>query len=189
MPRLFAALEIPGDAAIELDLMRGGVDGARWIGRENYHITLRFIGDVDGRVADEVCAALDDVEAEAFTLALAGVGAFGGDRPRAIWAGVAETAGLWALRASVEAACRRAGLAPEARKFAPHVTLARLRNGGGAAAVQRFIMRNNLYRSRPFAVDRFVLMSARPSGGGGPYVVEESFDLVSEPVRRRAVQQ
>jgi 2'-5' RNA ligase len=179
MPRLFAAVEIPQETAVELEFLRGGVDGARWIDRENYHITVRFIGDVDGHTADAVCTAFDNVDADAFTLELTGVGAFGGDKPRTIWAGVAANPGLSHLHSSVEGACRRAGLAPESRKFSPHVTLARLRNGGGAQSVQRFITRNNLYRSRPFPVDRFVLMSSRPSRGGGPYVVEEEFPLRS----------
>ena len=61
MPRLFTALEIPRDAALSLSLLRGGLPGARWIDVENYHITLRFIGDVEARVADEIAHALDRV--------------------------------------------------------------------------------------------------------------------------------
>lgn len=77
MPRLFTALEIPRDAALSLSLLRGGLPGARWVDVENYHITLRFIGDVEGHVADEIANALDRVRRPAFSLALSGVGAFG----------------------------------------------------------------------------------------------------------------
>ncbi len=77
MPRLFTALEIPRDAALSLSLLRGGLPGARWIDVENYHITLRFIGDVEGHVADEVANALDRVRRPEFMLNLSGVNAFG----------------------------------------------------------------------------------------------------------------
>ena len=87
MPRLFTALEIPRDAALSLSLLRGGLPGARWIDVENYHLTLRFIGDVEGPVADEIANALDRVRPPAFSLTLSGVGAFGSKKPHAMWAG------------------------------------------------------------------------------------------------------
>ena len=62
MPRLFTALEIPRNAAMSLSLLRGGLPGARWIDVENYHITLRFIGDVDGSSCH--CDAVDDKNGE-----------------------------------------------------------------------------------------------------------------------------
>ena len=76
MPRLFTALEIPRDAALSLSLLRGGLPGARWIDVENYHLTLRFIGDVEGHVADEIANALDRVRRRSFQLTLSGVGAW-----------------------------------------------------------------------------------------------------------------
>ncbi len=88
MPRLFTALEIPRDAALSLSLLRGGLPGARWIDVENYHITLRFIGDVEGHVADEVANALDRVRRPEFMLNLSGVDAFGSKKPHSIYAGV-----------------------------------------------------------------------------------------------------
>ena len=70
MPRLFTALEIPRNAAMSLSLLRGGLPGARWIDVENYHITLRFIGDVDGRTADEIVDRLDRIDRPEFSLTL-----------------------------------------------------------------------------------------------------------------------
>ena len=82
------------------------------------------------------------------------------------------------LQADHEAVCRRIGLAPEKRVFTPHVTIARLKNGRAASAsVQSFITRHALYQSRPFEVEHFVLLSSRPSRGGGPYVAEEVYPL------------
>lgn len=182
MPRLFTALEIPHDVADELELLRGGVDGARWIDRDSYHLTLRYIGDVEGPVAAELQMALGSVDGFAFDLALKGVDAFGGKKPRSIWAGVQESDPLMALQADHEAVCRRLGLPPEARQFTPHITLARLRVGrGSSAGVQHFIARHALYESRPFEVGHFVLLSARPSRGGGPYIAEEVYPLNSSP--------
>ena len=126
MPRLFTALEIPRDAALSLSLLRGGLPGARWIDVENYHLTLRFIGDVEGHVADEIANALDRVRRPSFPLALSGVGAFGSKKPHSIWAGVTASPDLAALQAEIERICQRIGVAADPRKFVPHVTLARL---------------------------------------------------------------
>ncbi len=181
MPRLFTALEIPRDPAMSLSLLRGGLPGARWIDVENYHLTLRFFGDVEGHVADEICNALDRVRRPAFTLALSGVGVFGGKKPHALWAGVAASPDLNALQAEIERISQRFGLPPDARKFVPHVTLARLKNVGPHEVAAYLSSRGN-FASVPFRVPRFVLMSSRDSIGGGPYVVEEAWPLSTASV-------
>jgi 2'-5' RNA ligase len=178
MPRLFTALEIPHDVADDLELLRGGVAGARWVDRDSLHLTLRFIGDVEQPVASELRMALGAAQGYGFELALSGMGAFGGSKPRAIWAGVRRSEALAALQADHESICRRIGLAPEPRQFTPHVTVARMRGGrASSVAVQTFVARHGLYESRPFDVDHFVLLSSRPSKGGGPYVAEEVYEL------------
>ncbi len=180
MPRLFTGLEIPHDVADQLELLRGGVEGARWVDRDSLHLTLRFIGDVEQPVADELRLALGAVEGFEFELGLKGIGAFGGDKPRAIWAGVTPCEALAALQADHESICRRVGLAPESRQYTPHVTIARMRGGRVSSVdVQTYLARHALYKSRVFDVDHFVLLSSRPSKGGGPYVAEEVYDLTS----------
>lgn len=181
MPRLFTALEIPRDAALSLSLLRGGLPGARWIDVENYHLTLRFIGDVEGHVADEVANALDRVRRPAFSLTLSGVGAFG-KKPHAVWAGVAASPDLHALQADIERICQRLGLPADPRKFSPHVTLARLKNGN-PADVARYLTARGNFAAMPFRVGRFVLMSSRDSVGGGPYIVEEAWPLTGADSR------
>jgi len=176
MPRLFTALEIPRDAALSLSLLRGGLPGARWIDVENYHLTLRFFGDVEGHVADEIVNALDRVRRPSFQLTLSGVGAFGGKKPHSIWAGVAASPDLFALQAEIDRISARLGLPSDARKFSPHVTLARLRNTSPDAVAIYLSARGN-FAALPFKVGRFVLMSSRDSVGGGPYVVEEAWSL------------
>jgi len=176
MPRIFTALEIPREQALSLSLLRGGLPGARWIDVENYHITLRFIGDVDFRTADEVVHWLDRIERPSFRLSLAGTGHFGSKKPHSIWAGVSPSPELVALQADIDRICQRLGLRADPRKFMPHVTLARLRGTKVADVVDYLSARGN-FQTLPFTVGRFVLMSSRDSVGGGPYKVEEAFDL------------
>ncbi len=176
MPRLFTALEIPRDAALSLSLLRGGLPGARWIDVENYHVTLRFIGDVEGRVADDIVNGLDRISRSGFDIRLSGVGAFGNKKPHALWAGVAPSAELSALQAEIDRICLRNGASADARKFTPHVTIARLRNAS-PLEIASYLSGHGSFSSAPFRVGRFVLMSSRDSVGGGPYVVEEAWPL------------
>ena len=176
MPRLFTGVEIPGDVGSDLDLMRGGINGARWIDRDSYHVTLRFIGDIDAGLAREIAYELEGIEARPFELKLGGCGVFGGNKPHTLYLGVEENAELRRLHALHERICQVLGLAPDPRKFTPHVTLARLKEPD-LSALHRFIASHNLFRSRMFEVPRFVLFSSRPSRGGGPYAVEESYQL------------
>jgi 2'-5' RNA ligase len=179
MPRLFTGLEIPSGIADTLAQFRGGLPGARWIDPENYHITLRFIGDVDHHVASEVTDMLDRLaDSEAFTVKLDHLGSFGGNTPRALFAGCASNAALLRLQAAQERVLQRCGLAPEGRKFVPHVALARLR-GVSAEEVARFIAFSGRFNPLEFKVGRFVLFSSRDSVGGGPYLVEQSYPLAA----------
>ncbi|MCR6501607.1 RNA 2',3'-cyclic phosphodiesterase [Shinella sp. CPCC 101442] len=176
MPRLFVALEVPRNAAMSLSLLRGGLPGARWIDVENFHITLRFIGDIDGRTADEVVDRLDRIERPEFQLALSGMGSFGSKKPHSIFAGVTQAPEMHALQAEVERICQRLGLPADPRKFTPHVTLARLRNVRPEDVAHYLSGRGN-FHTAPFTVNRFVLMSSKESVGGGPYLTEEVFPL------------
>lgn len=179
MPRLFTALEIPAEVALLLSLKRGGLPGARWIDPENYHITLRFIGDVDNHVADEVADGLDRLShSEAFRIRLSHLGSFGGDKPRALYAGAEMTEALARLQSAQERVLQRVGLPPEGRKFVPHVTLARLR-GASPFDVAQFIAQSGRFMPQDFAVGRFVLLSSRDSVGGGPYLLEQAYPLAA----------
>jgi 2'-5' RNA ligase len=176
MPRLFTALEIPRNAAMSLSLLRGGLPGARWIDVENYHITLRFIGDVDGRTADEIVYRLDRIDRPEFSLTLNGIGSFGSKKPHSIWAGVSAAPELYALQAEIERICQRIGLPPDPRKFTPHVTLARLK-AARVEDVVHYLGGRGDFHTMPFRIGRFVLLSSKESVGGGPYLTEEVFPL------------
>jgi 2'-5' RNA ligase len=176
MPRLFTGLELPGSVRERLVHLRAPLPGARWLDAESLHITLRFAGDIDNAAASEFSHALAGIRHAGFSVRIAGLGAFGGRSPRVLWAGAEGGPQLEALARANERAARNAGLEPEKRAFAPHVTLARLQNAR-PENVARFLERNGMFASEPFYVDRFVLFSSLPQVGGGPYVVEETFPL------------
>ena len=178
MPRLFSGIEIPPSIAQRLGQLRAALNGARWIDPENFHMTLRFAGDVDGVTARDFMLALGEIAGAPFELRLSGLGSFGGRKPRGIFAELAPCDALETLQRAHERAARTAGLPPEPRNFKPHVTVARLR-GSRTSAVANYLEQQGGFTSEPFEVSRFVLYSARASVGGGPYVVEAAYPLGS----------
>lgn len=176
MPRLFTGIEIPEPVAAHLSTLRGGLSGARWIDPENYHLTLRFIGDVENSTANEVHESLARIRRAPFTLALSGLDVFGGRKPHSIFAAVSASPPLAALQAEQDRMFQMIGLPPDGRRFTPHVTIARLR-GVQPGPVANFLESRGGFMSMPFEVSRFVLFSSRAGSGGGPYVVEEAYEL------------
>jgi 2'-5' RNA ligase len=182
MPRLFTGLEVPPDIATQLSLHRGGLSGARWIEPADYHITLRFLGDVDGATARDAYDFLGDIRRGPMTVTIDQIASFGGDKPHSVFARVQPSLALSELQAEHERLMRRIGLPPEARKFVPHVTLARIK-GASPLAVADYLSSRALIRPIQFQAKRFVLYSSRASVGGGPYLVEAGYPL-DAPLRR-----
>ncbi len=180
MPRLFTGLAVPSEIGAALATLRGGLPGARWIEPESYHVTLRFIGDIDDDLAEEVVALLAEARPrEPVPIALDAVAAFGGDRPRALCARVVPDAALLDLRDEHERLVRRAGVDPETRRFTPHVTLARLPRSVHAPAVADCLAEIGTLPPLAYRAERAVLYSARASTGGGPYLVEAAYPFES----------
>lgn len=177
MPRLFAALQIPHDAVLSLSLLCSGLPAARWVEAEDYHITLRFFGDVENHTADAIVEALDSVHCAPFFLQLKGVDVFTPKKPHALYAGVAASAALVDLQERIERASRKADMKADARKFIPHVTLARLNTQVLLDDLVKYLAMRGNFESRVFDVSRFVLMSSKDSVGGGPYKIEEVWPL------------
>jgi 2'-5' RNA ligase len=175
MPRLFTGLEVSEPVRLALSLLRGGLPGARWIEPEDYHVTLSFIGDVDGALAEDAMAALAEVRAHPLELAVEGLGAFGGEKPRSIIARVRPDAALMQLQAQQEQCLRTVGVEPDRRKFTPHVTLARLR--ATAPGVVAGYLNGRALPELRFEATRLNVYSSRASKGGGPYVVEAWYPL------------
>src|SRR5215217_4153672 len=177
MIRLFVALGLPDALRDELSTMCGGIPGARWAPEENYHITLRFIGEVPGWQAQEVDEALAGIRAPGFDLTLRGVGTFQKNgRIASLWVGVEKSEPLLFLQAKVETASQRIGLEPERKRFAPHVTLARTDRAAPEKLVA-FVQAHNLFRAPPIPVDCFTLYSSRLGKEAAVYVPEVEYEL------------
>ena len=175
--RLFVALSVPDSAAQGLFLLQAGIPGARWQTREQLHLTLRFIGEVDGRDANDIDDALSAISSPRFTLALKGVGEFGGKKPHAVWAGVDDAQAVTRLNRKVEAALQLIGTKADERKFTLHVTLARLR-ATPVGKVMDWLADHALYAGPSFEVSSFALYSSTLTPNGSVYVPERVYSLM-----------
>lgn len=179
MPRLFSAFALPPETVESLLYFRGGLFGARWIEPEDFHVTLRFFGDMDVGLARALAEELSESAAIAVPrLELDELGAFGGKTPRALFARVKPGPELTRLQAAQEKRARRLGLAPETRNFTPHVTLARLR-GVTPQGVAQWLSERAFPLNLSFAPPGFGLYSSRESTGGGPYRLEGFYPFAS----------
>jgi len=173
MLRLFAGIALPPELKLRLSHLASGVPGARWVDPGNYHVTLRFIGDVDEGTASDIDAALARLRATRFTLTLAGVDAFGS---HSLYVGVAPEPVLMNLQAKIEQALIRLGLAPEGRKYSPHVTLARLK-GRPKAKLAAYLAQHALFRAAPFDVTQFTLVASYLTKSGSIYEDQAEYAL------------
>jgi 2'-5' RNA ligase len=175
--RLFVAIALPEDLRTRLAGLANGLPGARWVSPENLHLTLRFLGELDGGQAADVDEALSGLRVPGFPLAIEGLSHFGvGRKIRQLWAGVAPNPALVRLHGKVEQAVIRSGLPPEPRKFKPHVTLARFKSSPGAK-LGDYLAEYALFRAAPFPVDRFVLYSSFLSANGAIHRPEAEYPL------------
>ena len=177
MPRLFVGLEVPEPIADHLAEFQRGLPGARWINPDDFHLTLRFIGDINSRFAREIEDELSEIEQAPIPVKLTGIDVFGGDRPHTLYARVEPCKALSALQTESEKCLRRLGLPPEPRKFVPHITLARLRSAS-VLDLADYLGESGYFAAEGFVADRFALFSARDSVGGGPYIVEAAYPLL-----------
>jgi len=175
MIRLFVALRFPDEVRRSLAALCAGVPGARWANPDQFHLTLRFIGEVDGRTARAFGDELGSIVVPSFNLELFGVGTFGDKRKaNSLWVGVRPNATLNRLQDKVDNAALRVGLPPDRRKFMPHVTLARL-NNAPFDRLGAFLSHHALYSAPACHIDRFVLYSSFLSSSGAIYTPEQVY--------------
>ncbi len=175
--RLFVALDLPWEVRQALSLLTGGLPGARWVAAENYHLTLRFIGEVPSHRAEEIDHALSALRGRGFALTLAGLGTFQkAGRVTALWVRAERDPALDHLQAKIETALQRIGLDPERRRFSPHVTLARL-DGVPEARLALYLQAHNLFRAGPVPVAHFTLFSSRIGKEQAVYTPEVEYAL------------
>jgi RNA 2',3'-cyclic 3'-phosphodiesterase len=175
VPRLFVAIDFPAAIKLSLSGLCSGVPGVRWVAPENFHLTLRFIGEVDDATAAGAAAALGHVELPRFLLTLAGVGQFGG---HTLWVGVEESAALMRLQGAIEAELQNIGLADaDTRPFRPHVKLARSRR---RRSFRAFLAEHADFRAEPFEVGNFSLIESLRGERGRIYEHRADYPLLAE---------
>lgn len=178
MIRLFVGIALPEDIRARLTGLCGGVPGARWIAPENFHLTLRFIGDVSEGEMEDIHHALAGVRTRRFDMTLSGVGHFEtAGQVRALWVRVEKNPELSALKARIDSALTRIGLEPEERRFTPHITLSRLRDTP-VGRVSAFLAHNNMFRAGPISVESFSLFSSFRQREGAIYREEAEYPLI-----------
>jgi 2'-5' RNA ligase len=175
--RLFVALALPDSLRVALASLSGGISGARWIPPQNLHLTLRFIGEVQGWKAQEIDDALAALRTRGFELSVAGVGTFEqAGRVTSLWAKVERNDRLSHLQQKIETALQRAGLPPERRRFAPHITLARVDQVPHEKVV-RWVQAHSLFRAEPVMVEHFTLYSSQLGKEFSVYTPEIDYAL------------
>ncbi|MEX2450650.1 MAG: RNA 2',3'-cyclic phosphodiesterase [Rhodospirillales bacterium] len=168
--RLFIGLALPREVRLALAAVQYGLPGARWVKPESLHMTLRFLGDVDRGQAEDIDSALADIVLPSFDLECSGLGCFETKgKVRALWTQVSKSCALKRLQEKLESAVVRTGFEPERRKFKPHVTLARFKNGSSNERIGMFLENHNTLHVGPFTVDRFTLFRSHLGREGSVY--------------------
>jgi len=175
--RLFVAIDFPQEIIKKLTSLCFGVPGAGWTPEKQLHLTLRFIGEVDGVLSKEIKEDLKNVEGNSFSMRLKGFGHFPPKKaPRVLWAGIETNDTLVQLRNRVNSVLVRLGLEPEHRKYSPHVTIARLKNTP-ITKMTDFLAVNGLFSAGPFKISKFSLYSSVLTQKGAIHNIEASYDL------------
>jgi RNA 2',3'-cyclic 3'-phosphodiesterase len=179
MHRLFVAIRPPEHV---LDLLIDAMDESadfRWQSDEQLHITLRFIGEVERPIANDLADALAKIRSEPLEIRVNGVGRFEHRSGGALWAGIEPKEPLAALAAKIERVCQKVGLEPELRAYHPHITLARWK-GRRSREIADFLDRNRALASESFAVTDFTLFESRLSRHGAHYEAVARYGLGGE---------
>lgn len=175
--RLFVAIDLPDPVKEQLARLCCGLPGARWVDPQQMHLTLRFIGEVDGGLFRDIRDNLGRVRRDRFSLRLENVGFFPPrGKPRVVWVGLQKSEPLLQLRNRIESNLVALGLEGEKRKFAPHITLARLKDTP-PPKVGRFLENNGLFHSIPFPVESFHLYSSLLGRKGAIHTIECTYPL------------
>ena len=178
--RLFVAIEL-NDAArtaiadeqrrLKIAFDADGRSTLKWVAPAHLHLTLVFLGEVEPPRADRVVDAMrQSIDVRPFSMVLGGLGVFPAHgAPRAMWLGLTDGANaVIEVQRQVVDRLARLGIAPDARPFHPHLTLARWRASRNSDRRQAI----NVDRQTPIArveVDAVALIESRLSSAGPAY--------------------
>jgi 2'-5' RNA ligase len=177
MIRLFVGIQFPAPVNFQLRNLCAGLPGAKWVNPDGFHLTLRFIGEINNRQAEDLDANLQAIAAKAFVLQLRGVGQFGQlEKAHTVWAGCERNESLYHLRDKIESAAVRAGIEPEHRRFSPHVTLGKLHRAP-VDWLETYLVEHAAFLSQPFEVHEFALFSSHSGDNGRLYLPEATYSL------------
>lgn len=174
MLRLFTGLSIPDHIIEKLLPLQTNLVGARWRPRENFHITLKFYGEVDHGTASKLHDALSEIRFEPFEISLKGSGWFGGKKPQSVWVGVKTSKSLDRLHLECAKAARIAGLLMEQQRYTPHITLAYCRTTP-LEPVMSWVSQKTNIKSQPFTIEQFQMYSSHLNDGPSRYSVEAKY--------------
>ncbi len=178
MLRLFTGIELPVLLRQRLVLLQGGLDGAKWVERDNFHLTLNFIGEVSEQVAEDAHDALSGIRTPPFDIELKGTGSFArGDNVKVLWVGVEKNEVLHRLKEKIDRARAKYDVPVEKRKYLPHVTLARFRHAPEEAKIAEFMATHNLFSGDAFTVDHFTLFRTHQTKHGSEYEALAEYPL------------
>jgi 2'-5' RNA ligase len=176
MHRLFVALRPSVTLRRHcLDAIAGGPPGWAWQREEQLHVTLRFIGEVERPLAEDIAAALGSVQASRVELGLHGVGFFDQGRQGVLFARAIPRDPLDALHKKIDRALVSVGLEPDRRAFLPHITLARRRRA--ATDPSAWLESHAALSAPPEPVDQFILYESRLGHDGAHYEAVTEYPL------------
>ena len=175
MTRLFVGLKIPEDIREELLSLCSGLENVRWVKKENFHITLQFIGEVQKSYLDDLVQSLSEIRFSQFDLTLNGINFFNSTGLiRSIWIGIREKENLMRLHSKINISIEKAGISFKRRKFMPHVSIARFTRQP-VSRFQDYIEGNALFSSRSFTIENFTLFESVLKPDGPIYLTNTTF--------------
>ena len=179
MIRAFLALPLPEQALSALRVQQFLLPLPRKLDPDGFHLTLVFLGEQPDPVLEAAHDLFARTRVPPFDLALQGLGLFGGTKPRAAWAGTAPCEPLHRLQAKLDHAARTAGIATEARRFTPHVTLGRFQPPppDETFRLERAIAAGATFTTPAWTVDHFILYESRQTKQGSVYSELARYDL------------
>ncbi len=177
MKRIFIAIDLPTEVKEALYSLRTNKPGVRWVGKDQMHITLLYLGKIRETIIDDVVQRLNKITQQPFEFRISGTGCFPDKkRPKVIYAAVSEKTGLMKLREKVEQEVGQFREKSDNRAYVPHITLARIKRRKGKFNPEEILSEKN--EPLNVSIDSFYLYESLLSKDGATYKKLNRFNLV-----------